>query len=663
MTLYSDAQLEDNRLYLDALSKQYPNIRSAAAETVNLKAILGLPKGTEHFMSDVHGEYEAFRHILNNASGAVREKIDMLFEDSLSENRRAELATLVYYPRQKLKELVTNATDAGIVYLDILTKLIALCRLVSSKYTRSKVRKALPADFSYIIEELLYVPNIGEENRASYRNNILLSIISLGLGEQLIVELAETVKRLIVDRLHIVGDIFDRGSRPDIVLEDLIAHHGVDVQWGNHDVLWMGAAIGSRTCIANALNNSFSYGNLDAIETGYGINLRPLALFAADVYKDKDVSCFMPKSAGDTAVYSGNSPRLIAMMHKAIAVILFKLEGHIIRRNPNFEMEDRLLLDKIDYKNGTIRLYGKKYSIKDMNLPTVDPDDPYRLTYDEELVMEQLKTAFRKSEKLQRHVEFLFEKGGLYKCCNGNLLFHGCIPMNEDGSLMELEVEGRRLCGKDLLDSIERMIRRGYHSSWNSEDRKKAKDYMWYLWCGKNSPLSGRTRMCTFERLLIDDKNAHVEPRNGYYKLYSDGNACEKLLREFGLSGEHCHIINGHIPVRRINGESPVKANGKLIVIDGGFCRAYQGQTGNAGYTLVYNSYGMRIISHEPFSGVQDAIEGNKDILGTTSVFDVAENRIRVSMTDDGESIKKQIEGLEMLLKAYQSGFIKENGN
>ncbi len=663
MINYTDKQINDNRRYLEALSERYPTILATAAEIINLQAILDLPKGTEHFMSDVHGEYDAFRHILNNASGSVREKIDILFSDTLTEERRAELATLVYYPKAKLKELVQSAGNEGILYLDLLTKLIALCRLVSSKYTRSKVRKALPRDFAYILEELLFAPNGGDENRSQYRNNILLTIIDLGQGDRLIIDLCDTIKRLIVDRLHIVGDIFDRGSRPDIVLDDLIEHHGVDVQWGNHDILWMGAATGSRTCIANALNNSFTYGNLDAIEIGYGINLRPLALFASEVYKDNNVSAFMPKDKGDTTAYANNSPSLIAKMHKAIAVILFKLEGHIVRRNPNFGMEDRLLLDKIDYNKGTVTVYGREYPLKDRELPTVDPKDPYRLTSEEEQVMDQLKTAFRRSEKLQRHVEFLFAKGGLYKCCNGNLLFHGCIPMNSDGTLMELPVQGKLLHGKELLDAIERMVRRGYHSTWGSEEQKIAKDYMWFLWCGKNSPIAGRARMTTFERLLIDDPEAHIEPRNSYYELYHDEGACLKILKEFGLEEKHSHIINGHIPVNKKKGETPIKANGRLIVIDGGFCRAFRDKTGTAGYTLVYNSYGMRIISHEPFVGRQNAIDENKDILNSAVVFDTAENRIRVADTDDGKRIKEQIDGLSMLLAAYRNGHVKEKIN
>lgn len=661
MRHYTDAQFAENRLYLEALALQYPTVRTAAAEIINLRAILDLPKGTEHFLSDIHGEYEAFRHILNNASGAIREKVDILYGNTLSSRERAELATLIYYPEAKLKEARERLTEPQEWYRLTLLRLLAVCRLVASKYTRSKIRKSLTHEFAYILEELLAGVESGE-NRTAYRENILTSIIDLGQAERFIVALTATIKRLIVDRLHIVGDIFDRGARPDIVLDDLMAHHGVDIQWGNHDILWMGAASGSRTCIANALNNAFSYGNLDTIEVGYGISLRPLALFAAEVYGHKDVSCFLPKSTDGASPYAANSPRLVAGMHKAIAVILFKLEGHIIRRNPEFQMEDRLLLDKIDYAAGTVTIDGKCYPLRDRDFPTIDPADPYRLTPEETQVMEQLKTAFRRSEKLQRHVDFLFSKGGLYKCCNQNLLFHGCIPMNEDGSLMDFEIDGRRLHGKALLDGMERITRRGYYAPWDSDEQRRGKDFMWFLWCGRHSPLFGRSRICTFERLLLDAPETYEEPRNPYYKLYHDEQACLRILEEFGLHSPHSHIINGHIPVRRLKGESPIKAGGRLVVIDGGFCRAYQNKTGTAGYTLVYNSYGMRIIAHEPFGGVTDAVAGNKDILSTAVVFDVMEKRIRVAETDDGDRIRERIGGLTMLLEAYQSGFLKESG-
>ncbi len=662
MKRFTDTDFSQNSLYLDALSKQYPTVRTAAAEIINLRAILNLPKGTEHFISDIHGEHEAFRHILNNASGCIREKIDKLFKDTLTASERAELATLIYYPRAKLKTIAQESADLDERYRLILLRLLSVIRQVASKYTRSKVRKALTPEYTYILEELIMNDKENQNNRSSYHENILASIVDLGQAENMIIDLATTIKRLIVDRLHIVGDIFDRGARPDIVLDDLMKYHGVDIQWGNHDILWMGAACGSRTCIANALNNAFSYGNLDTIEIGYGINLRPLALFATKTYENSDLSCFMPKNFV-AANHESDSPRLIAQMHKAIAIILFKLEGNVIRHNPNFKMDDRLLLDKIDYKNATVEIEGKVYPLKDCDFPTINPENPYALTPEEETVIDQLKTAFNRSEKLQRHVNFLFAKGGLYKCYNNNLLFHGCIPMNPDKTLMALELEGKMLCGKALLDTIERIIRRGYFAPQDSAERTHGKDLMWFLWCGRNSPVFGRSQMSTFERLLLSDEKTHEEPRNPYYSLYNDESACIEILKEFGLNNPHSHIINGHIPVIRAKGESPIKANGRLIVIDGGFCHHYQDKTGTAGYTLVYNSYGMRIIAHEKFEGILKAVEGNKDILSTTNVFDVMEKRICVSETEDGQTIKKQIDGLTMLLSAYQSGFLKEREN
>ena len=649
--------MEDNSLYLEALSKQYPSIRTVAAEIINLRAIQNLPKGTEHFISDIHGEHEAFRHILNNASGAIRDKIDWLFSKTMSEKERAELATLIYYPKAKIKTMQRAGVATPEKFRAILLQLLAVVRLVASKYTRSKVRKTLTPEYAYILEELIMSDEIGDANRSLYHENILSSIIDLGQAEDMIIDLAATIKRLIVDKLHIVGDIFDRGDRPDIVLDDLMKHHRVDVQWGNHDILWMGAACGSRVCIATALNNAFSYANLDAIEVGYGINLRPLALFSHETYVDSDVSCFMPK--GVESSYEINSPLLVARMHKAIAVILFKLEGRVIRRNPAFGMEDRLLLSRIDYEKGTVRIGEKEYVLKDCDFPTIDPSDPYRLTEQEVQVMDQLKFAFYRSEKLQRHVDFLFAKGGMYKCSNNILLFHGCIPLNPDHSMMEFELDGERLSGKALLDAIERIIRKGYYAPRHSEEQRRGKDLMWYLWCGHDSPLFGRQRMCTFERLLLDDAETHKEPLNPYYDLWDDEEGCKEILREFGLDSKYSHIVNGHIPVSK--GESPIKANGRLIVIDGGFCRRYQEKTGTAGYTLVYNSYGLRIIAHEPFVGVSHAVASNQDILSTTTLFDVREERIHVRKTDDGKTIQKQIEGLTLLLKAYQNGVIKES--
>lgn len=659
--MYTDKDFIKNRLYLEALSKYYSNSSKVAAEIINLKAILNMPKGTEHFISDIHGEHEAFHHILNNSSGVIREKIDKLFSDTLSEQEREELATIIYYPKEKLKLATKTQENVQDWYRVVLLRMLRVCRLVASKYTRSRVRKALPDDYSYILEELLSTYDESDINHTDYQNNILTSIITLGQSEPFIIALAETIKRLIVDCLHIVGDVYDRGARPDIVLDELMAYHKVDFQWGNHDILWMGAASGSRTCIANALNNAFTYGNLDAVEVGYGISLRSLALFASQVYGYKDVTCFWPREISGASPYKANSPRLVASMHKAIAVILFKLEGNIIKRNPSFKMDNRMLLHRIDYQRGTVNIDGKDYPLKDTDFPTIDPKNPYRLTKEEEEVMEQLKIAFHNSEKLQRHVEFLFAKGGLYKICNNNLLFHGCIPLNEDGSFMEMEIDGKLLHGRALMDGLEKITRKGYYSKYNSEEQLKAKDYMWFLWCGRHSPLFGRERICTFERLLVSDSSTYGEPRNAYYRAYDNEAICVKILNEFGLDALHSHIINGHIPVQSKLGESPVKANGRLIVIDGGFCRAYQNKTGIAGYTLVYNSYGMRIISHTPFDGLENAVSGNKDIHSTTVVFDVLEKRIDVEHTDSGKRIKEQIEALGMLMDAYQSGFLKES--
>ena len=516
MKHYDEKQMQENILYLEALSEQYPNIQSAAAEMINLHAILDLPKGTEHFLSDIHGEHEAFRHILNNASGSIREKIDDLFSNTLTSEQRAELATLIYYPKEKLSVYKSEITDIEEWYRLTLIRLLAICRHISSKYTRSKVRKTLPKHYAYIIEELMFGDS-GKKDRETYHENILHTIIEAGQADVFILSLCDTIKRLIVDKLHIVGDIFDRGARPDIVLDDLMMHHGVDIQWGNHDILWMGAASGSMACIAAALNNAFSYGNLDTIEVGYGISLRDLSLFAKDVYGGGNVERFMPKGPFADSPYTSNDPLLVADMHKAIAVILFKLEGQLVSRNPNFNMSDRRLLDKIDFENATVTVGEKKYPISDTFFPTVDHDYPYELTKTEKRVMEQLKNAFMASEKLKRHIDFLFAKGGMYKCCNNNLLLHGCIPMNKDGSFMEFDTGSCVLSGKALLDELEKIVRQGHSAPENSPERQKGNDYMWYLWCGKHSPLFGREKMCSFERFFIDDSETHTETRNHYY--------------------------------------------------------------------------------------------------------------------------------------------------
>ena len=644
--------------YLRMLSNQYPNIQAASTEIINLQAILGLPKGTEHFMSDLHGEYEAFIHIRNSASGAIREKVDALYQNTVTKEERAELSTLIYYPKEKLEEITSRVADLPEWYKITLNRLLELCRLLGSKYTRSKVRKALPTDFDYIIDELINV-NYDAHNKEEYYANIISTIIDIDRADAFIIALCTTIKRLIVDRLHIVGDIFDRGPRADIILDNLMGHHSVDIQWGNHDILWMGAATGSRTCIATVLNNSITYNNLEVIESGYGISLRPLALFANEVYKNSDLSRFMPKVPNERD-YTLKDMLQGARMHKAIAIIQFKLEGQILLRHPEYKMDDRMLLGKIDYQHKTIDIDGVTYSLTDCDFPTVDQNDPYALTEEEALLMKQLKTAFQHSERLQRHVGFLYSKGSLYRCFNSNLLFHGCIPLNPDGSLMEFNLGGQTLSGKRLMDYADTIARQGYYAKEDTPQKQYGKDFLWFLWCGRNSPLCGREKITTFERLLIDDKNSWMEPKNPYYRFTDDEAVVTFLLGQFGLGSSYSHIINGHMPVKSKDGENPIKAGGKLIVIDGGFCRVYQPTTGIAGYTLIYNSYGLRLCSHEPFSGLDNAIKLNKDILSTQVVFDRASSRITVDETDAGQGIRERIADLKLLLSAYRLGAVSE---
>ncbi|MFY9197699.1 MAG: fructose-1,6-bisphosphatase [Acutalibacteraceae bacterium] len=646
--------------YLKLLSRQYPTAQSAASEIINLQAILNLPKGTEHFMSDLHGEYEAFIHILSNASGAIREKVDMLFSSTLSENERAVLATLIYYPEEKLAEIGPTVVDINEWYKQTLNHLIEICHLVASKYTRSKVRKSLPAEYSYIIDELLNT-DFTLHNKKEYYDNIISTIISIGKAEDFIIAMCELIKRLIVDRLHIVGDIFDRGPRADIVMDSLQKHHAVDIQWGNHDILWMGAAAGSRVCIATVLANSVLYNNLEVIEAGYGISLRPLAMFANDVYAQTDTECFETRTPNDATAYKPKDIALGARMYKAIIVIMFKLEGQAIMRNPDFKMDERLLLDKIDYDKGTINLGGEIYHLCDCDFPTIDINDPYKLNSEETDLIEELRLSFIGSEKLQSHVKFLFSKGNLYKCFNGNLLIHGCVPMNEDGSFMEFDIGGKKLKGKAFLDHAEKIAYTGFYGKPNSKEKRFGEDFLWFLWCGKNSPLFGRERITTLERRLVKDKSTWVEPKNAYYDLTKKEEYCEKILKEFGLGSSRSHIINGHIPVRSKDGENPIKGGGKLIVIDGGFCRAYQSTTGIAGYTLIYNSYVMRLSSHEPFGGAKNAIRNNTDILSTSVVFERLESRIKISETDNGALLQKNIDELKKLLEAYNKGIIMEH--
>ena len=653
----------DTLHYLRMLAKQYPTVQAASTEIINLQAILILPKGTEHFISDVHGEYQAFQHILNSASGVVREKIDQLFATSVSKADRDQLATLIYYPKEKLEELQGQMSPEDMEEWYRLTfhRLIEICCLVSSKYTRSKVRKAMPTEYAYIIDELIHT-HYEDTDKRDYYENIISTIIELDRAANFLVQLCRLIKRLAVDHLHIVGDIFDRGPGADIILDALMNHHSVDIQWGNHDVLWMGAASGSRTLVATVLVNSLRYNNLDVIETGYGISLRPLSVFAAEVYKDSDISRFEVKiSHEEEEEFNERDKRLAAQMYKAITIILFKLEGQKIMRNPWFCMNDRLLLDKINYEDKTIVIDGKTYTLEDTDFPTVDPADPYTLTPEEEKLINQLTRSFRHSEKLQRHVRFLYSKGSLYQVFNGNLLFHGCIPMTEDGEFMRFSIGCDNLYGREFLDFADLAARRAYYDKVGSSERQFGMDFLWFLWAGRNSPIFGRDRMTTFERRLIADEDTWTEEKNAYYRLYQDPAVCDKILKEFGLEGPHCHIVNGHIPVKSKKGESPVKGGGKLIVIDGGFCKAYQKTTGIAGYTLIYNSNCLRLVSHQPFAGREKAIHDNWDISSSSEIFERMEQRMKIRQTDVGRQLQEQIRDLKDLVAAYRSGEIVEN--
>ncbi len=652
-----------DRKLLNLLAKSYPTISDVSSEIINLRAILHLPKGTEHFLSDLHGEYEAFLHLRSSASGIIREKTEQLFGGVLKEEEITTLVTIIYYPGEKLEELEKTGVTTPEWYADIIRKMVEICRLLASKYTRSKTRKLLPASYAYILEELLGGIQ-GSFDRKDYYNNIISTIASTNRKRDFIVALSDTIKRLAVDRLHILGDIFDRGSRPDVIMEAISAGTNVDIQWGNHDILWMGAAGGSTACIATVLNNSITYKNLDVIEIGYGISLRPLALFANATYSDCDISAFMPKDSGD--VGTEKDTYLMARMHKAIAIIQFKAEAELIRRNPWFNMDDRILLDKINYSNATVNIEGKNYPLRDADFPTVNEKDPLAFTEGELEVINYLKTAFRKSEKLQRHVDFLFEKGDLYRIHNSNLLLHGCVPLNDDGTLMDFEFDGTKLHGKALMDYLETTVRKGFYSPEGSPARCKGLDYMWFLWCGKNSPLCGRLKIATFERLLVEAPETYAEPKNAYYANVDNDRVIDTIFEEFSLEnscggGLHSHIINGHVPVISKAGESPVKGSGRLIVIDGGFCKAYHKTTGIAGYTLVYSANKMRISAHGPFAGKAKAISEGSDIISKSTVFERPTEPIRVIETDDGKEILKTIEDLTALLEAYESGELKEN--
>ena len=644
--------------YLQLLSQSFPTIAEASTEIINLEAILALPKGTEHFLADIHGESEAFRHVLKNASGNIKRKVNELFGNSIREAEKKELCTLIYYPEQKLEIIKARESDIEDWYRITIHQLVRVCRDVSSKYTRSKVRKSLPADFSYIIEELLH-ESFSDNDKAAYVSVIVDTIISTGRADDFICAICNVIQRLAIDQLHILGDIYDRGPGAHIIMETLRQYHSWDIQWGNHDILWMGASAGNNACICNVLRLCLRYANLATIEE-YGINLVPLATFALETYGDDPCEEFIPK------ILPGNqmdekTRQLTAKMHKAIAVIQFKEEAAIYKRRPEWQMQDRCLFDCVDYERGVCTLNGKVYDMKSCHFPTIDPKDPNKLTTDEELLIEKLHHSFRICEKLHKHIRTLLSHGCMYTISNSNLLFHASCPLNDDGSLKEVEIyPGRKYCGKDLMHHIGMMIRSAFSDANVEYPRDYARDYFLYLWCGKNSPLFDKSKMATFERYFLHDKDTYKEEKGNYFKLRDSEEICDHILDAFGVKGENRHIINGHVPVHASKGENPIKAGGRLMVIDGGFSEAYHHETGIAGYTLVYHSRGFQLVQHEPFTSQQDAIQREIDIKSTTQIVEMSAHRMLVADTDKGEELRAQVADLKELLYAYRLGIIKE---
>lgn len=647
--------------YLQLLAQSFPNIPEASTEIINLQAILNLPKGTEHFVADIHGEYKAFLHILKNASGNIQRKVNELFGNLMRESDARELCTLIYYPDQKLELIKAAEENIDDWYHITIHNLVAVCRLVSSKYTRSKVRKALPRSFSYIIQELLH-ERTDDANKADYVNVIIDTIISTGRADDFIIAICNVIQRLSIDQLHILGDIFDRGPGAHIILDTLSRYHSWDIQWGNHDVLWMGAMAGNRACQCNVIRLSLRYANMTTLEEGYGINLMPLATFAMDTYGDDPCEEFIPKiSSADSARVDEKSIRLAALMHKAITVLQFKEEAAIIKRHAKWKMSDRLMLNYIDYDKGTITLNGKEYPLKSNSFPTIDPKHPNRLTPEEKQLMDKINHSFQVSEKLHKHIRLLLQHGCMYAVFNNNLLFHASIPLDEDGKLKEVEIiPGTTCSGKDLLYNIGMLIRSAFQTDSTPEERNYAIDYFLYLWCGPDSPLFDKSKMATFERYFIDDKETHTEEKGNYFKLRDNEQIVDNILDAFDVVGDNRHIINGHVPVHVCNGENPVKANGKLMVIDGGFSQPYHKETGIAGYTLVYHSRGFVLVQHEPFTSTIDAIQKCSDIKSSTQIVEMSSHRMRVADTDIGRELKNQISDLQRLLYAYRHGYIKE---
>ena len=654
-------EIRRNLKYLHLLARDYPSQAAAASEIISTQALLKLPKGTEHFMSDLHGENEAFVHILNSASGVIREKVDQVLGQAVPAGERAELATLIYYPAEKLPQLKAKQPGEAALegwYSQTLFRLIDICRLVSSKHTRSYVRVCLPAGCGYVLDELLHA-HFEDHDKDLYYGQIVGSIIENGRADRFITRLCELIKRLAVDKLHIVGDLFDRGPRPDIILDLLLRHHSVDIQWGNHDVVWMGAAAGSPLCCATVLKTTLAYHNHGMIEDCYGINLRHLQRLADRYYGGDDLTVWMPHTDAARGPYTEGMLHRCAVMHKAISIIMFKLECAVIDRNPDFQMEGRDYLRRIDYAKGTVNIAGREYPLRDTSFPTVDPADPAALNADEQLVMDKLTASFCQSEKLQQHIRFLYAKGSVYHIENGNLLYHGAVPMTEKGSFASERFEGRLYAGRALMDYCDERARRGYYAPEGSAARQSGQDFLWYLWCGKLSPLFGRSAMTTFERLFVADKATHTEVKDPYYTWYNEESACRRILAEFGLPG-YCHIINGHVPVQEKNGESPIKGGGRLIVIDGGFCRAYHEKTGIAGYTLTYSSRDMSLRTHQPFISAEKAIRENIDIVSRENILEQENRRVLVEDVDEGEVLREKVHDLKQLVIAFQLGWIKE---
>lgn len=651
--------MHKNMRYLQLLSHSFPTVAYASTEIINLEAILNLPKGTEHFLADIHGEYEAFQHVLKNASGNIKRKVNDLFGNELRETEKKELCTLIYYPDQKLELVKAQEKDIDDWYHITLHQLVRVCRDVSSKYTRSKVRKSLPEDFSYIIEELLH-ESTDDIDKQGYVNVIIDTIISTGRSDDFIITLANVIQRLSIDQLHVLGDVYDRGPGAHIIMEILANYHSWDIQWGNHDDLWMGACAGNDACICNVIRMSLRYANLQTLEDGYGINLLPLATFAMETYKDDPCEEFKPIITSHSQHTDEKSLRLAAMMHKAITIIQFKAEAAIYERHPEWEMNERKVLNYIDLKNGVYIIDGKKYEMKDKFFPTLNPDNPNALTGEEATLLRKLHHSFSVSEKLHKHIRVMLSHGCMYAIFNSNLLFHASVPLNEDGTLKKVEIYGKEYSGKELLHHIGLLMRTAFNADSDDDEKVYAIDYFLYLWCGKNSPLFDKSKMATFERYFLTDKETYKEEKGNYFKLRDNEDVCDRILDAFEVEGDNRHIINGHVPVHAASGENPIKANGKLMLIDGGFSQTFHKETGIAGYTLVYHSRGFQLVQHEPFTSAIDAIKRGTDIVSTTQIVEMSTHRMLVNDTDKGKELRTQIDDLKQLLYAYRHGFIKE---